>query len=126
MSENTKRYLTEFGWSTAAYVIAVLVTISLINNMPNSPWRIPLAIVPVIPVIFMLIAFLRFLSNIDELQQRIHLLAISSAAGITGIITFTYGFLENIGFPHLSSLWFLPMMIAIWGISTAFFSMRYK
>ncbi len=126
MNENTKRYLTEFGWSMTTYVVTVFITASLINHMPDSPWRIPLAVMPVVPIIFMLIAFLRYLSNVDELQQRIQLLAIGFGAGLTGLITFTYGFLETIGFPHLSQLWVFPMMIALWGIGTGIFTQRYK
>jgi hypothetical protein len=66
------------------------------------------------------------LLNGDELQQRIQLLAIGFAAGVTGLLTFSYGFLEMIGMPHLSSIWVLPMMILLWGIGMAYFSRKYQ
>jgi hypothetical protein len=69
---------------------------------------------------------MRLLADSDELQQRLHLLAITVAAVLTGFITFTYGFLENLGFPPFPTIWILPMMITLWGLGLGYFSRRYR
>ena len=126
MNTVTKRYLREFGLSMTLYVIVILGSTALLDRMGDSSWRIPIALAPVLPIVLMLGAFLRYLNGIDELQQRIQLMAIAFAAGSVGLLTFSYGFLENIGFPHLSLVWIFPAIVAFWGIGTAYFSRKYR
>jgi hypothetical protein len=59
--------------------------------------RALVAVSPAVPTIFALLAFLRFLTRMDELQRRIQLEALGFAFGVTAILTFAYGFLENAG-----------------------------
>lgn len=122
------RYTREFVVAIFAYVVILVASNSLLPHYPpfHSPWAIPIALAPIIPVIFILHAIVGLLLNGDELQQRIQLLAIGFAAGVTGLLTFSYGFLEMIGMPHLSSIWVLPMMILLWGIGMAYFSRKYQ
>ncbi|MDQ2902177.1 MAG: hypothetical protein M3Y81_01310 [Chloroflexota bacterium] len=122
-----KRYLKEFSLAMAAYVIVLLISITLINISPHSAWwRIPLALAPIIPVIFLMIAYMHFISRIDELQRRIQFEALAFGFGCTAILTFSYGFLEVVGFPHISWLFVWPLMAALWGIGGAIFSRRYR
>ena len=126
MDAPTKRYMREFFITMTAYVLTVVGTTLAVNYLNESPWLIPLVLLPVIPVIFLLIVFMRYLSAIDELQQRIQLYAIGLAAGATGLLTFAYGFLENVGFPHLSPFYIFPMMIILWGMSLSYYTRRYQ
>ena len=126
MNKAAKRYLREFGLSMAAYVILIFASALTVPKMADSPWRTLLALSPVVPAIFMVFAFVRYLNDIDELQQRIQLMAIGFAAGATGLTTFAYGFLEIIGFPHLPMIWILPMLVLLWGLGTAYFSRKYQ
>jgi hypothetical protein len=126
MNQAGKRYMIEFGTSMIAYTVVLMASIWVLNRTPDGPWRIVLAVLPVVPMLFALIAFLRFLSRMDELQQRIQLQAIGFAAGATGMITITVGFLENAGLPQPSWIWVFPMLIALWGFGVAFASRRYE
>lgn len=126
MNKATKEYLMGFGSSMFIYVIAVLASITLLQRFPETPFKILIAVAPVIPILFALRAFLRYLNSIDELQQRIQMNAIAFAAGATGIATFTYGFMENAGFPQLSWIWIFPLMIALWGLALPVVSRRYQ
>ncbi|MGI9061902.1 MAG: hypothetical protein ACR2H5_25385 [Ktedonobacteraceae bacterium] len=128
MSKSASRlYMKEFGTAMVAYVIVLIVSITLINISPNSAWwRIPLALAPVIPAIFAMIAYMRFVGRIDELQRRIQFEGLAFGFGGTSILTFSYGFLENVGFPHISWLFVFPLMIALWGIGVAIASWRYR
>lgn len=126
MDPVSKRYNREFTLSMLAYVIILFVSVALIQRMPDSPWRFALALTPVVPIVFVLVSYVRFLSNIDELQQRIQLQAIGFAAGAVSLLTFAYGLLENIGMPQIPLVWILPAMSLLWGIGQAYFSRRYK
>ena len=129
MDANTKRYLRQFIYSMVAYILTLsisLIALSWFADYRINLARVVVALTPVIPVISMIYSFLRYLNNIDELQQRIQLLAIGFAAGTTSLLTFSYGFLENVGFPPLSLLWVFPIMILLWGIGLAFIARRYQ
>lgn len=83
-------------------MVVLSISIFIINGHPHTAWRVPLALAPVIPVAFALWAFVRFLGRMDELQRRIQLEALGIAFGGSGLLTFSYGFLEGVGFPHIS------------------------
>ena len=120
-------YVKEFLLAMAAYVVVLWGAVTLINISPSSAWwRIPLALSPIVPVILAMIAYMRFVSRADELQRRIQFEALAFGFGCSGILTFSYGFLENVGFPHLSWTFVFPLMIAFWGIGTVIASRRYQ
>lgn len=126
MNHATKTYTRQFIIAMFAYAVTLTASISLLKLLPESPWRIPLVLLPVIPVLFGLRAFIELLSRMDELQQRIQLQGIAFAAGTTGMLTFTYGFLELIGFPPISWLWIFPLMIVLWGFGLALATRKYQ
>ena len=121
-----RTYMRQFLTAMALYVVFVIVSVGLIGRMDQTLWRIPVALLPIIPAGFALRAFIRYLNNVDELVQKMQLNAIAIAAGATGMITFSYGFLENAGFPQLSWTFIFPMMIAIWGIALIVVERRYQ
>ena len=121
----TRRYGLEFGGAMLAYMIVLVVALQLIEANPHAPWRIAVAVAPVVPTCFALLAFIRALGRMDELQRRIQLDAVGFAFGATAIITFTYGFLEIVGFPSVSFIWVLPLMVALWGVASAIAARRY-
>lgn len=128
MKPYAKRYMRDFLLAMAAYSGLVVFSIWLLDQMPEtaeSVWRYGIAILPMLPLLFALAAFLRYLEQIDELQQRLQLQAISFAAGATGLITLTWGLLENTGLPHLSVIWVFPMMVALWGLAQIVLARRY-
>jgi hypothetical protein len=126
MNKAARAYLIEFGSAMVAYGIVLIVSISILNANPHAPWRVAVALAPVVPVCFALWAFMRSLGRMDELQQRIQLHAIGFGFGASAILTFSYGFLENVGFPHISWIWVMPLMVALWGIGGAVAAWRYR
>lgn len=109
-----------------AYVILIILSRLVLDSLGSSPWRYLIALLPVIPVIFLVIAFLRYLSGIDELQQRIQLQAIGFAAGTTSLLTFAYGFLELMGFPRFSTFLTFPLMVILWGLGLSYVTRNYR
>ncbi len=126
MNTAARTYVIEFGGAMAAYVIVLIASILLIQANPEAPWRVPLAVAPVVPAIFALAAFLHYLRRMDELQRKIQLEGIGLSFAATAILTFAYGFLENVGFPRVGLIWILPLMVMLWGLGTAIAARRYS
>jgi hypothetical protein len=68
----------------------------------------------------------RRLTQLDELQMRIQIESFGFSLGGTALITFTYGFLEGVGLPHLNWTFILPLMAVLWAVGTAVFTFRYR
>ncbi|MBI5934501.1 MAG: hypothetical protein HY867_12405 [Chloroflexi bacterium] len=129
MDQPTRRYLREFIYSMIAYIITLalsLIGLGFFADYQLNAAQVIVSLAPVVPIVFMILSFLKYLNSIDELQQKIQLLAIGFAAGVTSLLTFSYGFLENVGFPPISLLWVFPVMILLWGLGLAFISRRYQ
>lgn len=126
MNSAGKRYMVEFGGAMLAYMVVLVLSILIIHRIPDSPWRVLVALAPVVPAFFGLLAFVRFLGRADELQRQIQLEAIAFGAGATALSTFAYGFLENVGFPHLSFIYVLPLLCIFWGIGAAIAARKYR
>lgn len=126
MKNAARTYIIQFGLSMLGYVVVLLVSVSLLNGNPHAPWRIPVALAPIVPSAFALAVFVRYLGRMDELQRRIQFDAIALSFGATGILTFAYGFLENVGFPQLSWIWILPLMVVLWGLGGLIATARYR
>ncbi|MCC6300167.1 MAG: hypothetical protein IT314_12785 [Anaerolineales bacterium] len=122
-----KRYFKEFASAMTAYVIVLLASVSVLNDieLPQAT-QIAVVLLPMVPIVFVFTAVLRALRDSDELQQKIQSSAVIFSAIATGMITFSYGFLEGIGFPKLPTIWILPMMFALWGVSLWYFNKRYQ
>lgn len=122
-----KRYVREFLLSIVAYALILLASIYAIQNIAMAKLlQIIVAVAPAIPVAFVLGAVLRLLKDSDELQQRVNMLAIAFSAVLTGLLTFSYGFLENIGFPKLPTFAVFPTLFVLWGIGLGYFTRRYQ
>jgi hypothetical protein len=110
----------------AAYALALFVTVTLLNAYPDAAWRVPLALIPMVPLIFALIAFMRFLSRMDELQRRVQLEALAFAFGGTALLTFSYGFLQIVGFPQVNWFAVWPIMAVLWIVGLYLANRRYN
>jgi hypothetical protein len=126
MNRAAKAYVLEFGGAMAAYVVVLVASVMILRSNLHAAWRIPLALAPVVPTLFALLAFMRFLGRVDELQRRIQLEAIGFGFGATAILTFGYGFLQGVGFPQVSWIYILPLMVVLWGLGGAIAAWKYR
>lgn len=122
-----KRYYKEFFISIIAYVIILIGSgITLKQFELPQVWQVVIALLPVIPIAFVIISITRALRDSDELQQKVQYNAIMFSAVSTGLVTFSYGLLENVGFPSFPTIWVLPMMFMLWGFSLGYFWKKYQ
>lgn len=126
MRQTTIRYLLELGGSTLAYVGVQVVSLMFLRENPDSPWRIPVTVAPVIPLVFMMLAVVRFVRRMDEMLRHLHLEAVLIAYIATLILCFSYGFLENVGFPTFNTMWVGFAMILLWSVGQLVAGRKYR
>ena len=60
------------------------------------------------------------------LDRRIALESVAIAFGATAAIAFAYGFLENVGLPHINWLWVWAVIGASWIAGGLYARRRYR
>jgi len=122
----TYRSQIEIGLALLAYMMFLVGSVTVLRANPDADWRYIVAVVPVLPAALVVFFFVRQLARTDELQKRIQTEAFAFSLGATALLTFTYGFLEGVGLPHLNWTFILPLIAVLWGIGTAIFTFRYR
>jgi hypothetical protein len=69
---------------------------------------------------------LRELRRMDELQRRIQLEALAFSFAGTAIVSFSYGFLEGLGYPRLSMFTVWPLLAVLWVAGLVLARRRYQ
>jgi hypothetical protein len=112
------RYLGEMSGAFLLYVVVLVVSINLGRPMPAGIGRTLLLVSPMVPFLLIVVAIVRQARRVDEYIRLQLLENVVIAAGVTAGWTFTYGFLENAGFPRLSMFTVWPVMGAVWGVTS--------
>ena len=122
-----KQYIKELLGACILYAVVLIASVTMLKQyeLPRIG-QIVLSIAPAIPVGLVILAMMRLLIHSDELQQRIQLFATAFAAAFTGFVTFSYGFLENVGFPKFPTFLVFPMLVLVWGAGLRYFEKRYQ
>ncbi|MEJ6004605.1 hypothetical protein WG899_03525 [Paucibacter sp. AS339] len=125
---NHKQYLKELGMALLAYAGILVGSISWLNSHDDmsSPGRDLLALSPMLPAALVVWAILRQLGRLDELQRRVQFEALAMSFAGTAFISFSYGFLEGLGYPRLSMFVIWPLMAVLWMLGLVLASRRYK
>lgn len=122
-----RKYLIEFGGSTLAYVAALAITNAcLMAGIFHGIGRHAIALLPMLPACAICWAIIRQLGRLDELQRRLQFEALAMSFAATALLTFSYGFLEGLGYPKLSMFVVWPIMCAFWIIGVAVGNWRYR
>lgn len=121
-----KQFSREMLIGMLAYMVLLFGSIFWIKGHMEAPWRFAVALLPMIPLVYVARACVRRLARLDELQRQVQLGALGVTVLATALLTLTYGFLENVGAPHINVMWVWPVMGAIWGISSCVAARHYS
>ena len=123
-----RRYLRHMFFASLLYVVCVLGANLLIAHLEPAMWlKVKLAIVPAIPAALMLVTMVMFVRSMDEFEQRVMTEATMIAAGVVGIASFTWGFVESVaGFGSVGLIWVFPALILVQGIAAPLVRRRYQ
>jgi hypothetical protein len=114
--EATKRGNLELLASIAVYTLILIPAIYFGSTMEDGAARTAVMLSPMIGFMLALWAIIRQFRRVDEFIRLRTLENIAVAAAVTAGVTFSYGFLENVGYPRLSMFVVWPVMGAVWGV----------
>jgi cadmium resistance protein CadD (predicted permease) len=126
MNQKSQTYLFQFVGITVLYAAVLFLTVWLLGALGDSPWRLVVTLLPLIPIGLALLVFMGQFGQMDELQQRIQLQALAFSFFTSGMLTFSYGLLQNVGLPQVSFIAVFPLMIALWGLGYVIAARRYR
>jgi hypothetical protein len=130
MKEAGKRYTRRMLGTGLLYAAFVTGASWLIRHsgLAFPQWAVVLlALTPVIPAALMMVTYLTFVRQMDEFNRRIQNEAWLISAGVVGIASFTYSFLEEWAhFPRIDLVWVFPGLILVWGAALFFVRRRYQ
>jgi len=109
------RYCGELLGTFCLYALVLVISLRIGPPMQPGIGRTLVLLSPMAPVLLMIGVIIRGFRRMDEYLRRQALENLAIAAAITAGWTFTYGFLENAGFPRLSMFAVWPVMGWIWG-----------
>lgn len=126
-----RRYNREMFLAMGAYVVAVLVTVSVLRaGGPDGTLRVLVALLPVPPIAFVLRAVVRYIRGVDEMQQRIELEAVSLATALVALLYMSGGFLQAakiIDLPAAAVMtWVFPLLCFAYGVVKFLVVRRYR
>ena len=123
----SKQYVKELATALVVYGAMLIGSIELLTHVDVArPWRDLIALSPMIPAAATAWIVLRELRRMDELQRRIQLEALGFSFAGTAILTFSYGFLEGLGYPRLSMFTVWPILAVLWVVGLAVARRRYQ
>jgi len=122
-----RQYLKELTATLLVYGVALFGSIELLTHVEIArPWRDLVALSPMLPAAATAWVILRELRRMDELQRRIQLEALGFSFAGTAILTFSYGFLEGLGYPRLSMFTVWPVLAVLWVVGLVLARRRYQ
>ena len=109
-----------------AYAITLVISLRLLaGGVDNKTLSIIISLAPMLPALLLCLSIVGVIRRSDEMQLRLQLEALALAFVGTALLTFSYGFLENVGFPHLSVFAVLPLMCGLWMFGVLLGRLRY-
>jgi predicted membrane protein len=116
MHEKTlaRAYFRELGGSILVYVVILAAALSFGRAMDEGALRTLVLVSPMAGFCLMIWAVARHVRRIDEYIRQGVLETIAITMAVTAGLTFTYGFLENAGYPRLSMFTVWMVMGGVW------------
>uniref|UniRef100_UPI003BA93138 hypothetical protein n=1 Tax=Stappia sp. TaxID=1870903 RepID=UPI003BA93138 len=110
-----------------AYVVTLVVSLRLLaRGIDDRNAEIAVSLAPILPTIAVCLCIVRQIRRLDEMQRALQFEALALSFAATALLTFSYGFLENVGFPKLSAFAVLPLMCGLWVLGVLAGQWRYR
>ena len=119
-----RAYRGELLTAIAVYVVLLFASIRYGRPLDDGPLRTAVLLAPMIGFAMMIRAIARHVARVDEYQRMRLLETLALAFGITGAVTFSYGFLETAGFPKVTMFSVWMVMGVSWGVASAILTLR--
>jgi hypothetical protein len=123
-----RRYQREFLPAMLAYAAVMLLIWPLAEHRHGGAAKIVLALVPMLPLGLAVRAMVRLVLGADELEQRLHLVALAVSSVVVGMVSMTLGFLAAAGalaLPGAALVWVFPAQCLSYGLARKWAGRRY-
>lgn len=124
------RYLREFMPAMVGYMVTLFLSVWLLKRVDEPGLRALIALLPVPAIGLALRAIIRYIRDVDEMQQRIELEAVSFAAAFVSIVYITGGFLQLakvIDIPSgVAMIWVFPLICLSYGLAKVVVARRFQ
>lgn len=125
-----KRHTREMLIIASVYVVLIAISVSLLKQVEGTALRACVALLPVPAIAMMLRAMIRYIRDVDEMQQRIELQAISFATGLVSLVYFSGGLLQTahvLDIPaSVAMIWVFPLVCLTYGLAKVVVARRYR
>lgn len=128
MSQRSRnsQYVRELTGALVLYGVVLVVALTIGQRMAPGTAQTALYVSPMLPFLLVVWVIFRQIRRSDEFVRKSTLEHVAVAAAVTAGWTFTYGFLENAGYPRLSMFTVWPVMGAVWGVLGVAHNLRHR
>lgn len=131
MPHTTRLYIVRpwlpFVLSMLGYIVVLIISLRVLaQGIPDGAMRVTISLAPMVPALFLGWSILSLIRSLDEMHRRLQLEAFALAFAGTALVTFSYGFLENAGFPKLTAFTVWPLMCGFWIVGVVMGRLRYR
>jgi hypothetical protein len=123
-----KQYRKQVLLLMAVYVAIMFLVWPHIRSASSLYWKVVVSLAAASPVIVVIWLMAKRVMHSDELQQRLHLMALSVATGMVCSLTLVGGFLCAAGVLALDGdilIWVAPALSMIYGVTHIWLGRRY-
>jgi len=122
-----KRYRAGVFALMAVYLALMLLAWPAVRGGHGLATRVVLAVLPALPVIGVIWLMVWRVLHADELEQRLHMIALSVASGVVAAASLVGGFLGAAGVLVRGDLliWVFPALCVVYGLARWLAARRY-
>jgi hypothetical protein len=123
-----KQYTRHALIAMSLYIAFMLLAWPLVRTTTSLPFKVFLSLVAVVPMLYVVALMFRRIRESDELEQRMHLVALSVATAVVGVLSLIGGFLNAAGVLKLDGtvlIWVFPILMLSYGLSRWWVGRRY-
>jgi len=108
------------------YIGLLTFSLNWIEHNPDSSWRYPIALTPMLPAVWIAAGIIRAFRQLDELARMVLYEGLAIAALLTFLVSAGLGLLQIAGLPRLNSIYIALFMIVAWLIGKLLVTRRYQ
>jgi hypothetical protein len=123
-----KQYRKQVLLLMAVYVAIMFLVWPHVRGASSLPWKFAISLAAATPVIVVIWLMAKRVMHSDELEQRLHLTALSVATGMICSLSLVAGFLCAAGALTLDGdilIWVAPSLSMIYGVTHLWLGRRY-
>jgi hypothetical protein len=108
------------------YVGLLAFSVWWLDANPESAWRVPVALLPMVPGVFIVAGVVRVIWQLDEMERMVLLQGIVVSFIGTLILVMSLGFLEMAGVPRVGMTYIALFMAVLWLVAKLWIQRRYE